>query len=584
MFFTKRQLEQIRQYIAAYGIRTTDFPDTSTVTADDYIAIVQGGVNKKVQVSDLFDPELLPSLIVDINIKDNWNDITDDDHDSALSARLGKQLKDWQNSYTPIQVIDGFTSTDTEAALSANKGRELYNMISNGLTVINDLDHDDIDKPLSAAMGKELKRIADLRPTLQSMSGYYKAQWTGNGVTSSINIYTKEQVDALLSGYTPGPGGATSLSALDDVSLSSLTGGDVLSYDSSSSKWKNVSISSLVSERDILIGSTSIESNALNFVAGSNVNFSVGTVAGVTTLTIGASGGTGGGGGDYYIGNTKAHPTTADPYQLLAGLGSVEILGTGSAYGAKRIYFGSSSAVSPAYIEWDDTNSCFHFSHGLYSDDFVSAGGYNGASGGGTGGSTSLAGLTDDVLIGTLTSTDDGKVLTYEYSSGMWKPKTPTGGTVGSVAWGAITGTLADQTDLVAALAAKQDASTAFSGSYNDLTNKPNLFSGNYNDLTNKPSLFSGNYNDLSNKPTTMPNPYALILGQSDESPRSYTGASEVRFSVDDLTKIIGTQNDDYIQIGKIKIRYNNDALYFEHVTTGHTASIAATGNVAAGA
>ena len=55
---------------------------------------------------------------------------------------------------------------------------------------------------------------------------------------------------------------------------------------------------------------------------------------------------------------------------------------------------------------------------------------------------------------------------------------------------------------------------STFSGSYNDLTNKPDLsiyelaadaFSGDYNDLTNKPSLAtvatSGSYNDLSNKP-----------------------------------------------------------------------------------
>ena len=41
-----------------------------------------------------------------------------------------------------------------------------------------------------------------------------------------------------------------------------------------------------------------------------------------------------------------------------------------------------------------------------------------------------------------------------------------------------------------------------FSGSYNDLTNKPSLFSGSYTDLTNKPSLFSGAYADLSGKPT----------------------------------------------------------------------------------
>lgn len=70
-----------------------------------------------------------------------------------------------------------------------------------------------------------------------------------------------------------------------------------------------------------------------------------------------------------------------------------------------------------------------------------------------------------------------------------------------------------------------------FSGSYDDLTDKPTLFSGNYNDLTNKPTIpsnlsdlsddtlhrlvtdiekqdwdnksnFSGSYNDLTDKPT----------------------------------------------------------------------------------
>lgn len=75
------------------------------------------------------------------------------------------------------------------------------------------------------------------------------------------------------------------------------------------------------------------------------------------------------------------------------------------------------------------------------------------------------------------------------------------------------------------------NAKSDFSGSYNDLTNKPNLFSGNYNDLTDKPTIptslseltedsahrlvtdtekttwnaksdFSGSYNDLTNKPT----------------------------------------------------------------------------------
>ena len=65
-------------------------------------------------------------------------------------------------------------------------------------------------------------------------------------------------------------------------------------------------------------------------------------------------------------------------------------------------------------------------------------------------------------------------------------------------------------------------ATVAFSGNYNDLTNKPTVptlptlatvaTSGDYNDLTNKPTIptvptlatvaTSGNYNDLTNKPT----------------------------------------------------------------------------------
>lgn len=49
---------------------------------------------------------------------------------------------------------------------------------------------------------------------------------------------------------------------------------------------------------------------------------------------------------------------------------------------------------------------------------------------------------------------------------------------------------------------------TLFSGSYNDLTDKPTLFSGSYNDLTDKPTLFSGSYNDLTDKPTLFSGSY----------------------------------------------------------------------------
>lgn len=88
-----------------------------------------------------------------------------------------------------------------------------------------------------------------------------------------------------------------------------------------------------------------------------------------------------------------------------------------------------------------------------------------------------------------------------------------------------------------------------FSGSYDDLTGKPDLFSGNYNDLTNKPSIptrlsqlsedathrvvtdaekstwnsksdFDGNYNNLTNKPSI---PTQLSQLTEDSSHRTVT-------------------------------------------------------------
>lgn len=65
-------------------------------------------------------------------------------------------------------------------------------------------------------------------------------------------------------------------------------------------------------------------------------------------------------------------------------------------------------------------------------------------------------------------------------------------------------------TELATTLEDYELAADAFSGNYNDLTNKPDLsvyelkseaFSGDYDDLTNKPTLFSGDYDDLTNKP-----------------------------------------------------------------------------------
>ena len=69
---------------------------------------------------------------------------------------------------------------------------------------------------------------------------------------------------------------------------------------------------------------------------------------------------------------------------------------------------------------------------------------------------------------------------------------------------------------------------STFSGSYNDLTDKPTLFSGSYNDLTNKPFLFSGSYNDLSDVPTVFSGDYNDLINKPVLFSGSYNDLTDV--------------------------------------------------------
>ena len=78
----------------------------------------------------------------------------------------------------------------------------------------------------------------------------------------------------------------------------------------------------------------------------------------------------------------------------------------------------TSVKIGNGTITWDTTNNCFHFSHGLYSDSFVSAKGANSGSGGTVSGVTELSKLSD-VQLGTLAT---NQVLSWNGSK--WVNKT----------------------------------------------------------------------------------------------------------------------------------------------------------------
>ena len=92
-------------------------------------------------------------------------------------------------------------------------------------------------------------------------------------------------------------------------------------------------------------------------------------------------------------------------------------------------------------------------------------------------------------------------------------------------------------------------AYSTFSGSYNDLNNKPTLFSGSYTDLTNQPTLFSESYNDLTDKPTLFSESYNDLTDKPTLFSGSYvdlTNKPTIPSSLNDLIDVLisGTPND----------------------------------------
>lgn len=145
----------------------------------------------------------------------------------------------------------------------------------------------------------------------------------------------------------------------------------------------------------------------------------------------------------------------------------------------------------------------------------------------------------------------------YYYKDGAIRQWTNAeAGGISSVAWGGITGTLSNQTDLNTALGTKANsadlAAVATSGSYNDLTNKPTIPAAQVNSdwnatsgkaqILNKPTLAtvatSGSYNNLSNKPT-IPTAGTITSGST-----GYATGGDVYNAIGDVETILQTLNN----------------------------------------
>lgn len=62
-YFTKQQIEEIARRLTTESVRDTDFDDATAITGDEYVPVVQDGLNRKVTMED-FVHQVTNNLIV----------------------------------------------------------------------------------------------------------------------------------------------------------------------------------------------------------------------------------------------------------------------------------------------------------------------------------------------------------------------------------------------------------------------------------------------------------------------------------------------------------------------------------------
>ena len=83
------------------------------------------------------------------------------------------------------------------------------------------------------------------------------------------------------------------------------------------------------------------------------------------------------------------------------------------------------------------------------------------------------------------------------------------------------------------------------------------MFSGSYNDLTNKPTLFSGSYNDLTNKPT-IPTFTVSLINPSGTITEQTTNVKALRFDTESAFDLTDLGN------GEVKVQMNSTFKYWK--------------------
>ena len=336
-------------------------------------------------------------------------------------------------------------------------------------------------------------------PVIPDLTGYATQAWVQNQIATT-DIKDLLDVTNLLSG-----GGATTLGALTDVSVSGATAGQVLKYNGTS--WEPASDNttggggSNADTLDSQDGTYYLDynnfTNTPSIPTDTDTTYTAGTGLTLTgtefSLTSGHF--------DGLFSSLTSTPTTLAGYGITDGGSGVwaDITGkptTIAGFGITDAFDGDYTNLTnkptiPADVS-DLTDTTNLLTGAAYTDASVDTHlnrssaatsqvlSWNGTdyawvnNSGGGGGATSLGGLSDV----SSTAPSNGQVLKWDSANSTWAPALDATSGIGGSSYA--TEAYVDQKLL--------ERGDHFSGDYNDLTNTPVLFSGDYADLLNKPA------------------------------------------------------------------------------------------------
>ena len=105
-----------------------------------------------------------------------------------------------------------------------------------------------------------------------------------------------------------------------------------------------------------------------------------------------------------------------------------------------------------------------------------------------------------------------------------------------------------------------------FSGSYNDLTNKPALFSGSYNDLSDVPVLVVS-YDDLTDKPS-IPQDLSDLTDTSNLLVTDFTGYATTSYVDTQVSNLVDTAPEALNTLNELAAALGDDANFSTTITT----------------